>query len=152
MQVKDILTQERVECGNEDIRSKKAVLEHLAEILANDCAAITAHNAFNGLFAREKLGSTGLGHGISIPHGRMPGLKETRGAFLKLPNGVDYDAIDNQPVDMFFALIVPEESTDEHLMILAQLAEKFSDKGFLETLREQSEPEKVFKMLTEDSS
>lgn len=148
MKVKDILKLDRVECGLEGVNSKKAVLEHLAEMLASECSDLSALNAFDGLIARERLGSTGLGHGISIPHGRMAGITKTKGAFLKLSKGIDYDAVDNLPVDMFFALLVPEESTDEHLQILAQLAEKFSDNNFLTDLREQAEPEKVFALLT----
>lgn len=148
MLIKEILPATRVECGI-DINSKKAALEHLAAMLAPDSQGLTAIEIFDSLIAREKLGSTGLGDGISIPHGRMAGLTETMGAFLRIRQGVDFDAIDNKPVDMFFALLVPEESTEEHLDILALLAEMFSDNAFLERLRDQTEPVAIHHLLTD---
>jgi len=151
MLIKEILPLSRIESGI-DLHSKKAVLEHLSEMLGADCAELTGLEIFEGLLARERLGSTGLGHGIAIPHGRMTGINETKGAFLKIQEGVDFDAIDNKPVDMFFALLVPEESTDEHLEILSQLAEMFSDESFLDRLRSENDPEVIFNMLTTGAS
>ncbi len=151
MLIKEILPLSRVETGAE-IQSKKAVLEHLSEMLGSDCAELTNMEIFEGLLARERLGSTGLGKGVAIPHGRMAGISTTKGAFLKLQEGVDFDAVDNKPVDMFFALLVPEESTDEHLQILSRLAEMFSDDGFLERLRNQNDSETIFNMLTTGAS
>lgn len=148
MLIKEILPVSRVESGIE-INSKKAALEHLAAMLASDSQGLTDIEIFDSLIAREKLGSTGLGEGISIPHGRMIGLAETMGAFLRIRQGVDFDAIDNKPVDMFFALLVPEESTEEHLNILAQLAEMFSDNAFLHCLRDQTDPVAIHHLLTD---
>ena len=151
MLVKEILALSRVETGS-DLQSKKAVLEHLSEMLATDCPDLTGLEVFEGLLARERLGSTGLGNGVAIPHGRMAGVTETKGAFLKVSSGVDYDAVDNQPVEMFFALLVPEKSTDEHPKILALLAEMFSDASFLDRLRSQEDPETIWTMLVTGAS
>lgn len=151
MLIKEILPLSRVETGS-DIQSKKAVLEYLSEMLGSDCLDLTGLEVFEGLLARERLGSTGLGNGIAIPHGRMAGITETKGAFLKISTGIDYDAVDNQPVEMFFALLVPEESTDEHLKILALLAEKFSATAFIDRLRSQDDPEAIWTMLTVEAS
>jgi PTS system nitrogen regulatory IIA component len=134
MLISEILPVSRVEQGIE-LNSKKAVLEYLAGMLAAETSTHSSNEVFESLIARERLGSTGLGHGISIPHGRMNGLEKTMGAFLKIDAGVDFDAMDGQPVDMFFALLVPEECTDEHLKLLAQLAERFSKDNFLNQLR-----------------
>lgn len=147
MLIKEILPDSRIESGV-DINSKKAALEHLAAMLATDSRGLNAIEIFDSLIAREKLGSTGLGEGISIPHGRMAGLVETMGAFLKIRQGVEFDAIDNKPVDMFFALLVPEKSTEEHLNILAHLAEMFSDNAFLKRLREETDPMAIHHLLT----
>jgi len=147
MLIKEILTLSRVETGV-NLLSKKAVLEHLSEMLGSDCDELTNMEIFEGLLSRERLGSTGLGNGIAIPHGRMAGITETQGAFLKLQEGVDFDAVDNKPVDMFFALLVPEESTDEHLQILSRLAKMYSDDEYLENLRNQNNPETIYSLLT----
>ncbi len=151
MLIKEILPLSRIESGA-DLHSKKAVLEHLSEMIGADCAELTDMDIFEGLLARERLGSTGLGNGIAIPHGRMTGISHTKGAFLKIQESVDFDAVDNKPVEMFFALLVPEESTDEHLKILSQLAEMFSDENFLDRLRDENDPEIIFSMLTTGAS
>ncbi len=151
MLIREILSVSRIKTGIE-LRSKKAVLEYLSERLGEDCPELSNMDVFEGLLARERLGSTGLGHGVGIPHGRMAGITETKAAFLKTKEAIDFDAVDGQPVDMFFALMVPEESTDEHLKVLSQLAEKFSETSFLERLRSNSEPESLLKLLTAESS
>lgn len=151
MLIREILSSTRIKTGIE-LRSKKAALEYLAETLGADCPEFTNMDVFEGLLARERLGSTGLGNGIAIPHGRMAGVTETKAAFLKTKEAIDFDAVDNQPVDMFFALLVPEESTDEHLKVLSKLAEKFSEASFLERLRNGTDPDSLLSLLTEESS
>ncbi|MBS1144703.1 MAG: ptsN [Proteobacteria bacterium] len=89
---------------------------------------------FDSLFAREKLGSTGLGQGVAIPHGRIKGLKQAVGAFLRLATPVPFDSPDGRPVDLLFVLLVPEQATEQHLQILSELAQKFSDRTFREQL------------------
>jgi len=147
MRISEILTLSRLAC-DVNVRSKKGVLEALAKLLTNDVANLSADAIFDSLIARERLGSTGLGGGIAIPHGRISGVDRAYGAFMRTREGVAFDAIDNKPVDLFFALVVPAESTDEHLGILAQLAEMFSDGSFVTRLRASLTPHDIYRLLT----
>lgn len=146
MQIAEILTPARVAISS-GISSKKGVLEELARLIADDTSDLTQSEIFDSLCARERLGSTGLGHGVAIPHGRLNGGKQTLGAFIQLHEGVDYDAVDQQPVDLLFALLVPEQSTDEHLQILARLAEMFSDAELVGRLRRASSSKRLYELL-----
>jgi nitrogen PTS system EIIA component len=134
MKISDLLTADRVVCIDE-VSSKKRTLEMLSELLASSDAELTAGDIFDSLLSRERLGSTGLGHGVAIPHGRVAGIDSAVAAMLKLGYGVDYDAPDREPVDVLFALLVPKASTDEHLQILAALARMFADPPTLARLR-----------------
>lgn len=116
-----------------DASSKKRVFEQ-AGILFENNHGIARASVYDALFAREKLGSTGLGMGIAIPHGRIKGLKEARGAFLRLAAPVQFDAADGKPVDMVFVLLVPEAATEHHLQLLSELAQMFSERAFREQL------------------
>ncbi len=116
-----------------DASSKKRVFEQ-AGILFENNHGVARSSVYDALFAREKLGSTGLGQGIAIPHGRIKGLKEARGAFLRLATPVQFDAADGLPVSMIFVLLVPEAATEHHLQLLSELAQMFSDRGFREKL------------------
>jgi nitrogen PTS system EIIA component len=146
MQVFDILTRERVVCGIK-ARSKKAILEALANLIASPAPELASAEVFNSLLSRERLGSTGLGHGVAIPHGRINHGSRTYGAFARTEEGIDFDALDNQPVDLFFSLLVPDKATDQHLEILAQLAEMFSDDKFLARLRASRSHDELFELL-----
>lgn len=134
MLISDIIKPGRVLC-NVEAGSKKAALELIAQLIADADSGLTQTEVFGSLLAREKLGSTGLGKGIALPHGRLKQGTETLGAFIRLQSAIDYDSIDKIPVDLLFALVVPEESTQEHLDILAKLAELFSDDRNLEKIR-----------------
>jgi len=116
-----------------DVPSKARLFEAVGALFANhgklDAAAIAG-----SLAAREKLGSTGLGQGIAIPHGRIKGLKEARGAFVRLRQAVAFDAPDGKPVSQVFVLLVPEQATDLHLQLLSELAQMFSEKTFRDKL------------------
>lgn len=114
--------------------SRKRALEAAAELLAEDEPEITSRMIFDELMARERLGSTGLGEGVAIPHCRLP-CQHVRGAFLCLKEAVDYDATDGQSVDLLFVLIVPPEETTAHLDVLASLASIFNDPENRATLR-----------------
>jgi len=135
MNIADIVAPERVRLA-EDVQSKKRALEQLAEILTQGTPYLTASEIFSGLIAREKLGSTGIGDGVAIPHARMKGADECIGAFMRLPQPVDFESNDEQPVDLVFGLIVPEKSTETHLNMLRTLAETFSVKQALAELRD----------------
>lgn len=115
-----------------DVASKKRVFEQVGLLFENN-HQIARSLVFDSLFAREKLGSTGLGQGIAIPHGRVKGLKEALGAFVRMKQPIPFDAPDGQNVSLIFILLVPDRATDLHLQILSELAQMFSDK----TLRER---------------
>lgn len=116
-----------------DVGSKKRVFEHVG-ILFENSHGIARSVIFDSLFAREKLGSTGLGQGVAIPHGRIKGLKEAVGAFVRLSEPIQFDAPDSKPVSLIFVLLVPANATDLHLQILSELAQLFSDKQLREEL------------------
>jgi len=126
MQLSELLSPERVVCDLE-VPSKKRALEQVSDLLSHTQTGVTTIDIYNSLLARERLGGTGVGHGIAIPHGRLQKTQQTLGAFIRLKQGIDFDAIDHQPVDLIFALIVPEEATHEHLQTLALLAKIFND-------------------------
>jgi PTS system nitrogen regulatory IIA component len=134
MNIASLLSDERINCASE-ASSKKRLLEILADMLAVADPELTPSSVLESLLHRERLGSTGIGHGVAIPHGRLAGIDQAYGALITLKEGIDYDAPDQQPVDLLFALIVPEQSTEEHLQILATLAQSFSDPGASDKLR-----------------
>lgn len=147
MSKSELLVPARALC-QQDIASKKRALELLSELIAESHEELTARDVLNCLVSREKLGSTGLGHGVAIPHGRMPEIGSAVGAAITLKAGVDFDAPDGEPVDLVVGLIVPEESTDEHLHILAGLAEAFSDPDAVRAVREAESPEQLSSLLS----
>jgi nitrogen PTS system EIIA component len=116
-----------------DASSKKRVFEQ-AGLLFENHLGLARSLVFDSLFAREKLGSTGLGQGIAIPHGRIKGLKHAAGAFIRLATPVAFDAPDGKPVSLLFILLVPEQATEEHLQILSELAQRFAERAFRESL------------------
>ena len=129
-----------------DVASKKRVFEQAGLLFENN-NQIARSQVFDSLFAREKLGSTGLGQGIAIPHGRIKGLKEAVGAVVRLRHPVAFDAPDGQPVNLIFVLLVPEKATDMHLQILSELAQMFSDKALREKLLTGSTPAEVHGLI-----
>jgi len=113
--------------------SKKRVFERVGLLFENN-QQIARSQVFDSLFAREKLGSTGLGHGVAIPHGRIAKLRDATAAFVKTSYPIPFDAPDGQPVNLIFVLLVPERATDLHLQILGDLAQMFSDQTFRNNL------------------
>ena len=130
-----------------DVTSKKRVFEH-AGLLFENHQGIARSTVFDSLFAREKLGSTGLGLGIAIPHGRIKGLKEATGALLRLRTPVPFDSPDGKPVSLLFVLLVPEHAHEQHLQILSELAERFSDRNCREALAKAESAEAVLEILS----
>jgi PTS system nitrogen regulatory IIA component len=126
--------------------SKKRVLENLSSLvsdyLGND--EDQAENLFHSFVAREKLGSTAIGDGVAIPHCRAPGVKRIHGCLLTLENPIDFDSVDDQPVDLIFALIVPEEKNDEHLATLARVAALMQKGSSRQLLRECENSQDLF--------
>lgn len=148
MQITELLGLDQVAVGTL-ASSKKRILERLSELLARGADNLNSTDIFDCLLARERLGSTGLGHGIAIPHARMEGNQHTLAALVCLDQGIDFDAVDHQPVDLFCALLVPEESTQTHVQLLAQLAEMFRDPELCTYLRKAKDPNVLLKTLKE---
>ncbi|ROO29394.1 PTS sugar transporter subunit IIA [Salinisphaera japonica] len=146
MTIADIVAPERVR-RVPDVQSKKRALEQLAEILAEGTPYLTAADVFNGLIGREKLGSTAVGDGVALPHARMKGTDDCIGAFIRLPQGVDFQASDNMPVDLIFGMLVPEAATDEHLKLLRALAELFSNEAVIIELRDADDDAALYRTL-----
>jgi len=115
------------------VSSKKRLFEQVGLLFENQ-HGIARGVVFESLFARERLGSTGLGQGVAIPHGRIKGLKDALGAFVRLSQPVAFDAPDGKPVNLVFALLVPEHATEKHLEILSELAQMFSDRALRDAL------------------
>ncbi len=113
------------------VSSKKRLFEQIGLLFENH-HGLARNLVFDSLFDRERLGSTGLGQGVAIPHGRIKGLKEALGAFARLAQPIAFDGPDGKPVGLVFVLLVPEQATEKHLQILSELAQLFSDR----TLRE----------------
>lgn len=130
-----------------DASSKKRVFEQ-AGLLFENHQGISRSAVFDSLFARERLGSTGLGQGIAIPHGRIKGLKEAAGAFIRLATPVQFDAPDGRPVSMLFVLLVPEQANEQHLQLLSELAQMFSDSRFREALLAATDPTTIHALFT----
>lgn len=139
----DLLPPERVR--TDFVAADKAgAIARLAEVLAGNDDASVVHAA---LEAREALGSTGLGHGVAIPHGRSAAVGAARAAFVRLARPIDFGADDRQPVDLIAALIVPEQFTDQHLKLLAELAELFSDADLTAALRAAPDAKALWERL-----
>jgi len=145
MHLVDLLAPERVASGAK-ASGKKRLLESLAHMLA-DGDAERERLMFDSLCQRERLGSTALGHGVAIPHGRSAGITMATGALLRLAEPVDFGAADGEPVDLLFALAVPEHFTQQHLVLLAQVAEMFGDETFRKRLREATDADALYALM-----
>lgn len=126
--------------------SKKRVFEQVGLLFENH-QGVARSQVFDSLFARERLGSTGLGQGVAIPHGRIKGLREATAAMIRLSEPIAFDAPDSKPVGLLFVLLVPEQATQAHLDILSELAEMLSDKTFRQTLMTTDDPEELHRQL-----
>ncbi len=127
--------------------SKKKVLQTIAERLAKTLSDVSDIELFDQLIARERLGSTGIGSGVAVPHCRLNGLQSPIAALVKLPQGVDFEAIDKAPVDLIFALIVPTDATDEHLQLLASVVERVNDPDVLHVIRNATTSETLYEQF-----
>ncbi|MGE5523657.1 MAG: PTS IIA-like nitrogen regulatory protein PtsN [Rhodospirillaceae bacterium] len=131
-----------------DVSSKKRVFEQVGLLFENN-EHVARSQVFDSLFAREKLGSTGLGQGVAIPHGRIKGLKDAVGAVVRTRQPIPFDAPDGQNVQLIFVLLVPERATDLHLQILSELAQMFSDPGFRAQLLAAQTAEQLHTLITQ---
>ena len=143
--VKKILTPSHVSLDLQ-ASSKKRLFEQ-AGLLFENLDGIAKNLVFDSLFARERLGSTGLGQGIAIPHGRIKGLKEALGALVRLAQPVPFDAPDGNPVSLVFVLLVPEKANEKHLQILSELAQMFSDKALREAMSRAPDAAALYELI-----
>jgi PTS system nitrogen regulatory IIA component len=132
--------------------SKKRVLEQIANLVARELPDLDGQDIFESLIAREKLGSTGFGNGIAIPHCRLPGCNAPISALLRLDAAVDFDAIDGAPVDLLFVLLVPEAATDAHLELLRQIASMLDRSDVRDRLRQAQSNESLYQVVVDVQS
>ena len=142
----DLLTPGRI-LASVSINSKKRLLELISLTLAKKNNELNSREIFQSLCAREQLGDTTLGNGVAMPHGRISGTDDVEAIFLRLVNPLPLAAEDGEPVDLVFALVIPEEYTEDHGKLLASIAERFSDTMLLEQLRKAADNNEIWQLL-----
>ncbi|OUS13801.1 PTS fructose transporter subunit IIA [Gammaproteobacteria bacterium 53_120_T64] len=147
MKIVDVLSPDRTHCNAPGV-SKKRVLEFIADFFSEHTDFIDANHLYQELISRERLGSTGIGEGIAVPHCRLSGCPRITGILLKLDSPVDFDAIDGEPIDLIFALVVPDEQNDEHLETLSAIAELLQCGAVRQQLRNCSNSDKLYQIAT----
>ena len=147
MDIQAIVSLDRTECAVQ-CNSKKRILEIIADIAAKNNENIDQATVLNSLMSRERMGSTGSGNGIALPHGRLPGLEKVIAIVVTSTPAINFDALDEKPVDIFFALLVPEEQTEGHLQTLATVAGKLSDKETIKAIRRASTSDDILSALS----
>lgn len=147
MNLATLLTLERTSCHPE-VGSKKRALEHLSELFLETYPNMTRDQIFDQIVGRERLGSTGLGRGVAIPHCRLDGITEPALAMVLLKKPIDYDAPDKRPVDLLSALVVPTDCNEEHLQILAKLAEMLGDERLVTRVRTSQNTQMLFDSIS----
>jgi PTS system nitrogen regulatory IIA component len=147
MQLSDIITQDCVLPALK-VASKKQLLQELSNFMARH-TELESRRIFETLLQREKLGSTGLGQGIAIPHGKFAELDRVRGMFARLAQPIDFDAVDDQPVDLVFLLLAPESAGADHLKALARISRLLRDPSFVLKLRGTDSAAGLYAILTE---
>ena len=149
MEIDDILSADRIVTSLE-AGSKKHAIQELAGTAAAQ-TGLEEHEIFAVLMERERLGTTGVGSGIAIPHGKMVALDNLFGCFARLDNPVDFDAVDGEPVDLIFLLLAPESAGAEHLKALARISRVLRNNALCEKLRSTTTPERIFSLLTQSA-
>ena len=142
----DLLSPGRI-LAHVSISSKKRLLELISLTLAKKNTELNAREIFQALFAREHLGSTTLGNGVAIPHGRINNMDDVEAIFLRLVKPLQMNDDDEQPVDLVFALVIPTQCTDDHARLLEGIAERFSDVPLLEQLRAAEDSNELWQLL-----
>jgi nitrogen PTS system EIIA component len=131
-----------------DVSSKKRLFEQIGLLFENE-NGIARATVFDALFAREKLGSTGLGHEVAIPHGRIKGLRDTVAVFIRTKEGVPFESPDGANVRLVFAMLVPEHANEQHLNLLSELAQAFSDADLRNALLIEPDNQRAHALLTQ---
>jgi PTS system nitrogen regulatory IIA component len=146
MDIQAIVSLDRTECAVQ-CNSKKRILEIIADIAAKNNENIDSATVLSSLMSRERMGSTGIGNGIALPHGRLAGLDKVIAIVVTCTPAINFDALDEKPVDIFFALLVPEEQTEGHLQTLATVAGKLSDKETIKAIRRATKSDEILSAL-----
>ena len=147
MPLTDILTPQAI-LPSVKAGSKKQLLQELAAFAAKQ-AGLLESDVYEALLQRERLGSTGIGHGIAIPHGKLPKLNQLFGIFARLEKPLDFEALDGEPVDLIFLLLAPEEAGADHLKALSRVARALRDPAIAQKLRKSHDASALFAMLTQ---
>ena len=150
MEINDLISLEGI-VANLRATSKKQALQDLARRAA-DVTGEPERAIFEVLIERERLGTTGVGNGIAIPHGKLPGLDKLHGLFARLDTPIDFDAIDEQPVDLICLLLAPESAGADHLKALARVSRLLRDRSICEKLRGSDTAEAIFALLTQSTA
>ena len=143
----DLLSPGRV-LSKVRINSKKRLLELISVALAKKNRDLSSREIFESLCAREHLGSTALGNGVAIPHGRISGTEGVEALFIQLVKPLPFDAEDGKPVDLIFALGVPKECNEDHSKLMSHIVERFSDQQLLEQLRDAADANEIWQLLS----
>ncbi|ASK34921.1 PTS IIA-like nitrogen regulatory protein PtsN [Alloalcanivorax mobilis] len=151
MRVRELLTEDRT-YNQVAVGSKKRLLDQIAQLAAASCGGLNEQEVFDALVAREKLGSTGIGEGIAIPHCRLGHCDKAVGLLLKLEQPVDFDAVDSRPVDLVFVLLVPEQNPEQHLKTLSHLANLFNDDDYRAELRRTESDHQLYQVAVESEA
>ncbi|HLV49032.1 MAG TPA: PTS IIA-like nitrogen regulatory protein PtsN [Aliidiomarina sp.] len=148
MDLREILSPD---CTRSVVRdtNKKKVLETISQMVAPKLGGVSRDDVFDSLLQRERLGSTGIGLGIAIPHGRLSNASHPVAVLMTLETPIDFDAIDNQPVDIIFALLVPEGEPEAHLKTLSEVAQRLDNRDCCRKLRTATTDEELYKLFTE---
>lgn len=146
MQLSEILTANSICCALE-VTSKKRILEKICQLAAMQVTNIGQDDLLTSLLEREKMGSTGIGNGIAIPHGRLPNSSRAVAVLITTQEAIDFDAIDNKHVDVFVALFVPEDSCEEHLNTLQSIAKLLSNKKVIKQIRKCTDNQTLYNLI-----
>jgi len=150
MQLSEILTSSCTRC-DVAVTSKKRILEKICQLAAMQITDIEPDELLTSLLNREKMGSTGIGNGIAIPHGRLPNTNKAVAVLVTTEKTIDFDAIDNKEVDIFIALFVPENSCQAHLDTLQNIAKLFSDKQVIKQVRKCNDDQTLYNLIQQAS-
>ncbi len=150
MEISDLITPDSI-FSKLPATSKKQALQELAK-RASDIAELNERVIFDALIERERLGTTGVGNGIAIPHGKLAGLDRLHGLFARLDKPIEFDSIDEQPVDLIFLLLAPECAGADHLKALARVSRLLRDRSTCEKLRGSEDPDALYALLIETAT
>lgn len=146
MEIKDILSVDCTRCAV-PLTSKKRVLQYISTVVGEKLPRLDEEEILNSLICREKMGSTGIGNGIAIPHGRISGIDAPIAVVVTSQTGVDFESIDNQKVDIFFAIMVPVDKAEGHLQTLARIAQTLSNKDVIKKIRKANSDQLLYEIL-----